>query len=98
MTNYVLGHGTFAVVRVCEENETGVQRAVKIVARRPLQSDHDGNEMDVRPGRIARDEIEIMMRVQHPNVIRLWDFYETDEGMFLVMDLCPGGELFDNIV
>lgn len=52
----------------------------------------------MKPANVARDEIDILLSMRHPNVIRLWDFYETDDGLFIVMDLCPGGELFDNIV
>ncbi|MCO5614792.1 hypothetical protein L7F22_069076 [Adiantum nelumboides] len=28
----------------------------------------------------------------------MWDLYETREGVFIVTDLCRGGELFDRLV
>ena len=36
--------------------------------------------------------------MDHPNVTRLEDIYDTDEMMYLVMELMEGGELFDRIV
>lgn len=34
----------------------------------------------------------------HPNVIDLYDVYEDQDGVHLVLELCSGGELFDRIV
>lgn len=33
-----------------------------------------------------------------PCSIKMWDMYETKEGVFIVTDLCRGGELFDRLV
>lgn len=98
VTETVLGQGTFALVKLCIERETGVRRAVKILPRQPLGQDSTDEEVSMLPARQAKKEIEILLSVRHPNVIRLWDFYESEEGLFLVMDYCGGGELFDNIV
>ncbi|WFD00432.1 hypothetical protein MYAM1_003181 [Malassezia yamatoensis] len=97
--NQKLGFGTFAVVCVCVDNETNIRRAVKIIARRPLD-DTQGNKdpMEVLPVRQARDEIRILLEMHNPNILRLWDVYETEEALFMVTDLCEGGELFDSIV
>lgn len=108
MTRETLGYGTFAVVMVCVTKTTGTKRAVKIIARKPLCSAKDHDNVEVLPARLARDEIQILLNIHHPNMyvcntsltpsIRLWDFYETDDALFLVTDLCEGGELFDTIV
>lgn len=36
--------------------------------------------------------------MDHPNVTRLEDIYDTPEIMYLVMEIMEGGELFDRIV
>lgn len=43
-------------------------------------------------------ETDILRRVKHPNIIQMKAIYETNEYLFLVMELVTGGELFDKIV
>ena len=93
----ILGQGTFAIVRTCVEKETGAKRAVKIIARNPFNCKDVDDESEVLPARMARDEVQILSKVEHPNVIRLWDLYETDEALFIVMDRYTE-ELFGCIV
>ena len=38
-----------------------------------------------------------MKELDHPNLIRLYEVYETDKWLFLVEELCNGGELFMEI-
>jgi calcium-dependent protein kinase len=44
-----------------------------------------------------RTEIDILRRMDHPNVIKLFDVFENETEMYLVTELCSGGELFDRI-
>ncbi|CAO1630041.1 unnamed protein product [Jaminaea pallidilutea] len=85
----VLGQGSFAVVKEIEEKATGEKRALKIIAKRPLKENSE---------KMLKEEIKILGKVEHPNVIKMWDLYETKEGVFIVTDLCRGGELFDRLV
>ncbi|PWY98691.1 Pkinase-domain-containing protein [Testicularia cyperi] len=85
----VLGQGSFAVVKAVIERATGEQRALKIIAKKPLK---DNSE------KMLKEEITILGKVEHPNIIKMWDLYETREGVFIVTDLCKGGELFDRLV
>ncbi len=39
-----------------------------------------------------------MKTLDHPNVIRLFEIYEGEEAVYLVQELCTGGELFERIV
>jgi calcium/calmodulin-dependent protein kinase I len=43
-------------------------------------------------------EVAIHRDLNHPNVIRLFDIYETPQKIFLIMELVSGGELFDRII
>jgi hypothetical protein len=43
-------------------------------------------------------ETDILRKVRHPNIIQMSEIYETDEYLFLVMELVTGGELFDKII
>eukprot|EP00463_Aulacantha_scolymantha_P001302 TRINITY_DN1935_c1_g1_i1.p1 TRINITY_DN1935_c1_g1~~TRINITY_DN1935_c1_g1_i1.p1 ORF type:complete len:282 (+),score=20.79 TRINITY_DN1935_c1_g1_i1:297-1142(+) len=44
------------------------------------------------------DEVEILKRLNHKNIIKIFDVYETSEELFLVLELVTGGDLFDRIV
>ena len=43
-------------------------------------------------------EITILKLVDHPHVLGLHDVYENDKELYLIMELAPGGELFDYLV
>ncbi|CRG93685.1 calcium-dependent protein kinase 2, putative [Plasmodium gallinaceum] len=43
-------------------------------------------------------EIEIMKKLDHPNIVKLYETFEDDNFIFLVMELCSGKELFDSII
>ena len=44
------------------------------------------------------NEIHIMRHLKHENVIKLYEVFEGEQHIYLVMDLLQGGELFDRIV
>ena len=43
-------------------------------------------------------EAEMLKRVDHEYIIKLEDIFQTDQALYLVMDLVSGGDLFDRIV
>eukprot|EP00929_Paragymnodinium_shiwhaense_P073254 TRINITY_DN3728_c0_g2_i1.p1 TRINITY_DN3728_c0_g2~~TRINITY_DN3728_c0_g2_i1.p1 ORF type:complete len:594 (+),score=123.88 TRINITY_DN3728_c0_g2_i1:110-1891(+) len=43
-------------------------------------------------------EISIMKSLDHPNIIKLYNVFQDNRCIYLVMELCTGGELFDRIV
>ena len=45
-----------------------------------------------------KTEIEILRNLDHPHIIKLFETYEDERKIYLVMELCEGGELFDNIM
>lgn len=60
-----------------------------------LEKDKIKDKKDVE--RITR-EIKILKKVRHPNVIQLYEIIETEAELFLIMEYCGTGELFDYIV
>ncbi|KAF9363995.1 hypothetical protein BGX34_002799 [Mortierella sp. NVP85] len=86
-----LGKGSSGCVKLARHRKTNEQVAIKIIPKASLV-----NRAAVHRG-IER-EIAIMKLINHPHVIRLYDVYETDKELFLVMEYVSGGELFDFLV
>lgn len=85
-----LGKGHFATVYLCVERATGMQFAVKRFEKRPgdSQSKTDG----------LQQEIGVLKAISHPNVLCLQETFDEDDGVYLVLELAPEGELFNTIV
>ncbi|CAJ1344016.1 unnamed protein product [Effrenium voratum] len=82
-----LGEGGFGTVRRARDKETGARRAVKFIVKSGVANvDH------------LRREIQITQKMDHPNIVRLFAVYEDRCNLYLVMELCEGGELFDRLV
>ena len=82
-----LGDGNFAVVRECFHKTSKEKCALKIIDRSKLK----GKE------KMLEDEIRIMKQCNHPNIVKLFDDFHGDKEIYLVMELIPGGDLFDAI-
>ncbi|XP_078422338.1 calcium/calmodulin-dependent protein kinase type IV isoform X2 [Cetorhinus maximus] len=80
-----LGRGATSVVYQCRQKGTEKPYAVKV-----LKKTVDKN--------IVRTEIGVLLRLSHPNIIRLKEIFETLTEINLVLELVTGGELFDRIV
>ena len=44
-----------------------------------------------------RNEIGLLKMLDHPNVIKLYEYYEDASNIYLILELCDGGELFDRL-
>lgn len=84
----VLGTGAFSEVFMAEEKSSNKKYAVKCINKRNLSGKEEAVE----------NEIAILKKVNHPNIIRLWEIFDNKTHLYLVMDLVQGGELFDRIV
>lgn len=54
--------------------------------------------MDDREKVRLKYEIDILKNLDHPNIVRLYEVFEDKDSMYLVQELCTGGELFDVII
>lgn len=82
-----LGEGSYGMVKRGRKKETGEWRAIK-------QIDCE----KVTDQKRFEEEIEIQQNLTHPNIVRLYEVYKDKKYIYLVMELCSGGELFDRIV
>ncbi|KAJ1692323.1 hypothetical protein LUZ63_009021 [Rhynchospora breviuscula] len=87
----VLGAGAFGTTHLCTAKATGLKYACKIIEKRKLVSQEDMDDL--------RNEVRIMKHLPlHENIVQFQGAYEDDQRVYLVMELCQGGELFDKIM
>jgi len=80
-----LGNGKFGLVKLGVNKQTKEKVAIKIMNK---------SKMDSSDIELMRTEIEILKICQHPNIIRLYDIFENIDYIYIIMEYCPGGDLF----
>lgn len=43
-------------------------------------------------------EIQILQTLDHPHILKLYEYFEDEKNVYLITEICKGGELFDKIV
>jgi calcium/calmodulin-dependent protein kinase I len=84
-----IGRGGFSIVYEGTHKVTKEKYAVKCIKKTMVEGD------DIK---LLKREIHIMKKVNHPNVLKLYEVFEDEEEFYLVMELVTGKELFDKIV
>ncbi|KAJ2789540.1 Calcium/calmodulin-dependent protein kinase type I [Coemansia linderi] len=90
-TGRVLGSGTYAVVREMIHIATGKHYAGKIISKQLMSQQ---SLLGVP------SEINILKQLsrKHENILTLVDYFETPRNVYLITELCTGGELFEHIL
>ncbi|XP_009670470.2 calcium/calmodulin-dependent protein kinase type 1G isoform X2 [Struthio camelus] len=82
-----LGSGAFSEVFLVKQRSTGKLFALKCIKKSPLTRDSS-----------LENEIAVLKKIKHENIVTLEDIYESTTHFYLVMQLVSGGELFDRIL
>ena len=85
----VLGSGMAGTVRLVTHKTTGLKYAVKVLDLGLVEKPTGLQQL--------REEICVMCQLDHPNIVRLEEVYESQTEIYLVQELCTGGELFDRL-
>lgn len=85
-----IGDGAFSSVRKIKLRETGEKRAVKAIHKKSLTTEEERQ--------MVFTEVRILKILDHPNTIRLHEFYQDDKNYYIITEFCSGGELFDRII
>lgn len=85
-----LGSGNFSKVKQATDVENGSLWAMKIIEKEQLQRDHMEEQL--------KREIALMKQLKHPHIVQLREVMQTQNHIYLVLELVTGGELFDKIV
>lgn len=80
----IIGTGHFGVVREATATGSNEKVAIKSILKSLLNDKLN----------YLMQEIEILKKVDHPNIIRFYEAYEDDRYIYIVMEFCNGGDLF----
>ena len=82
-----LGKGGYGKVYRVKNKKTGEIRACKHLSK-----------LSIKYLDKFQREINILIKADHPNIIKLYDIFESKRSYYLIMEECKGGEVFDRIV
>lgn len=81
-----IGEGAYGSVSTAVHKSTGSVRAVKTMSKQTIES-KQGFQL----------EPALMKSLKHPNIIELYETFVDDNNVYLVMEVCEGGEILDRI-
>ena len=85
---HVLGKGAFGkVYKGIDKNNPEHQVAIKVLSKDKMSKKDQAKVMD---------EVDLLRKVDHPNIAKYFETYDDKHYLYLVMELCTGGELFDS--
>ena len=86
----LIGTGGYSEVHLCTHNQSGASRAVKLIKKK-IHNLEFGS-----PDELAK-EVEITLLLDHPNINRVYEYFDEPETFFIVMEHCEGGQLYEKI-
>ncbi|EGF83144.1 hypothetical protein BATDEDRAFT_8115, partial [Batrachochytrium dendrobatidis JAM81] len=87
-----IGQGAFSKVKIAIHRETGEKVAIKVIDKKLMEQ----KAQKSKAIHLER-ELQLMMRLDHPNIVKIYQVLETDDECFVVMEYAKGGELMDYI-
>jgi len=88
--NSKLGVGSFASVKLAKDKKTGKQHAIKMISMHPTKM----TSSDLHN---IKTEISIHRKLEHPNIVKFYDYIQKDHHVYLVLDYAEGGNLYSYI-
>ena len=86
-----LGKGTFGKVKIAHNIDNKKEKyACKILLKSNIKDEDD----EIR----CKREMDILKKMHHVNVVRIYEIVSTDTTHYIFMDFCAKGELFNYIV
>ena len=85
-----LGKGTFGVVRLYQDKLTKEKVAIKIINKKKIINKYHETSI--------KRELDILQNIKHINIINTKQILNDSENIYIIMEYCENGELFNHIV
>ena len=87
---YEIGKGAFGqVFQANNKSDSSIKVAIKTIKKEGL---------DAYGKLLIEREIQLLNQLDHPNIVRYYETYEDEFYLYLVMELCTGGELYQTFL
>ena len=87
----IIGEGNFATVSKCMHKKTQEMRALKSISKPSMSNYWD-------PQRLKQEILLHRSVSDHPSILQMIEAFEDNRNIYLVLELCTGGDLFDWLV
>ena len=84
-----LGEGSFGSVYKVIDKSTKIIRAMKVIKKETLQ-DQDDEQLFLK-------EIEILKSIDHPNIVKIFEYYADNCNFYIIIEFVTGGELYSEL-
>ena len=84
----VLGGGDNTKVYKVKNKYSNLEYAMKVIKKSNENKENDAN----------LNEIEMLKKMDHPSIIKILEFYSDETNFNIVTELCPGEDLFSEII
>ena len=84
----IVGEGTLSKVYEAQNRITDLKRALKIIKK---TQNNIINEEEIN------NEINILKAIDHPNILKTYEFFSNNESYNIIMEYCKGGQLYTEI-
>lgn len=88
---YSIGGGAFGKVYKCKHLSTGQERALKVIKLQPAK---DETTTSTTENSIIK-EIEILAQLDHPNIMKVYEYFMDKYNIYIAMELMEGGDLYE---
>ena len=85
-----IGNGAFAKVYLAVHKKTKVKYAIKAIDKLNLENSMEKTSFN--------REVEIMYKLDHPNIVKLYSHFEDSKYCYLIMQYLPNGNAYDLLI
>ena len=93
----LLGKGAFGEVYQSKNIIFNRKVAMKIIKKDKILIDNLNNDLYQNENDYIKSEINILAKLSHPNIVRIYEFYDSENYFYLINEFCKGGQLYDYI-